>query len=504
MKKLLVFLTFLVSSLSYAQNMETVYQQIIDQKLNEMGLLTPEEYKKTSVELKRYMLRSGTTAPKFCFNDNCFLRSYVGSQAFNAPFKFTSTSSMLEVRDGSPSFPYLFYPSFTGIKDIPFQQFPLLRLYSNPNTGVEYDFIKKIPNLYNAGPGQFCYHSRCKDYGIAPADLSYTFSHYLWEPNIGSTLFIACKDIFDCITAFDQYQAIKTGYSDITAYRYEDAKLINQGSRYSYQTTLTFIRYTVPVSNSYRVDFDVNFSKIEKYAYEYREKIRALDMAKEKVTRDQFVPMFMKMWLAAGFDPLYKGVKITSTSVNTDNIPKLILLSEVLSDLVIQIECQRPYVLDNGYCKCFRPHVEVDGVCKDRQALEPPVLGTLNPIDLTAASNSYVPPSASSGTGGTGGVGGGSIAWLGPDPNVQSPALETSKTTEDILAPVFKFFPTLKNYSVVKPLTTKCEPILTEPVWGKVFAFNSHCDFSQQNASTIGLMSVMLYMIYALFIVLSA
>jgi hypothetical protein len=98
--------------------------------------------------------------------------------------------------------------------------------------------------------------------------------------------------------------------------------------------------------------------------------------------------------------------------------------------------------------------------------------------------------------------GSGAEVNLGPDPGIGSPALETTPTAAQILAPVLGLLPDLRSW-VVPSHTSEC-PEPTFDLWGATYTFTEQCDLLNQYQSEIYGACVAAFTVAALLIVLTA
>ncbi|MFC0349378.1 hypothetical protein [Undibacterium danionis] len=91
---------------------------------------------------------------------------------------------------------------------------------------------------------------------------------------------------------------------------------------------------------------------------------------------------------------------------------------------------------------------------------------------------------------------------LGADPQTPDPTLETTPTAWQILSPIMSLIPELKNYRTPSHASECPKP--TFQIFGETIAMESHCAISEQFRSQITSVMSLVWILVALFIVLSA
>lgn len=94
------------------------------------------------------------------------------------------------------------------------------------------------------------------------------------------------------------------------------------------------------------------------------------------------------------------------------------------------------------------------------------------------------------------------LANLGPDPAIGSPTLEATPTAQSILAPVLGLLPDFRAF--VAPSQSGSCPKPSMDLWGKHLVLDGHCALLDENAAVIQAIMAAVWMLLAVFIVLSA
>ena len=136
-----------------------------------------------------------------------------------------------------------------------------------------------------------------------------------------------------------------------------------------------------------------------------------------------------------------------------------------------------------------------------------PTVGDMT-APITTGSTVSVGPGATPGgstnpnTGPATTPGSGTQVDLGPNPNTPSPGLEATPTAQQILSPVLNLMPDLKAFSV--PVHNASCPKSSFVAFGKTYTFESHCGLVESNRSIIEAAMLLVWSIWAAFIVLRA
>jgi hypothetical protein len=91
---------------------------------------------------------------------------------------------------------------------------------------------------------------------------------------------------------------------------------------------------------------------------------------------------------------------------------------------------------------------------------------------------------------------------LGPNPGIGSPQLEDTPTASMILQPLFNLFPSFKNFSVPQHSGECPKPAFD--VFGKHLVMDSHCTLLEQQRTNIYNTMILVFVLAAIFIVMSA
>ena len=91
---------------------------------------------------------------------------------------------------------------------------------------------------------------------------------------------------------------------------------------------------------------------------------------------------------------------------------------------------------------------------------------------------------------------------LGPNPNTAAPTMEATPTAAQILEPILKLMPDLKNFSV--PGHTAVCPKPSFSAFSKTYIIASHCDLIESSRSIIEAAMLLMWTISSVFIVLRA
>lgn len=91
---------------------------------------------------------------------------------------------------------------------------------------------------------------------------------------------------------------------------------------------------------------------------------------------------------------------------------------------------------------------------------------------------------------------------LGPNPNTAAPTMEATPTAAQILEPILKLMPDLKNFSV--PGHTSACPKPSFSAFSKTYLIASHCDLIESSRSIIEAAMLLMWTISSVFIVLRA
>lgn len=91
---------------------------------------------------------------------------------------------------------------------------------------------------------------------------------------------------------------------------------------------------------------------------------------------------------------------------------------------------------------------------------------------------------------------------LGPNPNTAAPTMEATPTAAQILEPILKLMPDLKNFSV--PGHTAACPKPSFSAFSKTYLIASHCDLIESSRSIIEAAMLLMWTISSVFIVLRA
>lgn len=91
---------------------------------------------------------------------------------------------------------------------------------------------------------------------------------------------------------------------------------------------------------------------------------------------------------------------------------------------------------------------------------------------------------------------------LGPNPNTPAPALESTPTAQQILAPVLGLMPDLKSFSV--PTHSASCPTASFAAFGQTYVLNSHCGLIESNRRLIEAAMLLCWTLASVLIVLRA
>lgn len=136
-----------------------------------------------------------------------------------------------------------------------------------------------------------------------------------------------------------------------------------------------------------------------------------------------------------------------------------------------------------------------------------PTVGDMT-APITNGSSVAVGPAATPGgssnpsTGPVTTPGNGAQVDLGPNPNTPAPTMEATPTAAQILAPILKLMPDLKNFAV--PAHTSGCPKPSFSAFNKTYVIASHCDLIESSRSIIEAAMLLMWTISSVFIVLRA